>query len=185
MGVCPSSTIEAHSSGDLVSLSSTESTKGRIIFQGFASRNRDSRLKSSEKISFEESSSELRLYEDDEESMSSDSVRFQFLNPDCQAREETITFDGLNKRYTNRNSIGLEILKAQIHHGADPKKLRTHGDRTCLMFAVIAEDFSFIKNLVQRGVDVKETNRQGETALRFAIELGREDIANFLRTRGA
>jgi len=94
-------------------------------------------------------------------------------------------FDGLNKRIVTRHGIGLEILKAQIHHGADPKEIRTHGDRTCLMFAVLAEDFSFVKELIELGVDVNQTNHMGETALGLSIEIGRDDIAHFLRRNGA
>merc|ERR1719499_387350 len=85
-------------------------------------------------------------------------------------------FDGLNKRIVSRHGIGLEILKAQVHHGADPRVMRTHGDRTCLMFAVLGEDFGFVKELMELGVNVNQTNHQGETALGFAIEMGRDDI---------
>jgi hypothetical protein len=99
--------------------------------------------------------------------------------------EDLRSFDGLDKRVTNRYDIGLEILKAQIQHGADPKVLHTHGDRSCLMFAVLANDISFIKQLVEFGVDVNQTNRLGETALGFAIEFERDDIADYLRSNGA
>jgi len=101
------------------------------------------------------------------------------------SRQSVDGFDGLNKRIVSRHGIGLEILKAQIHHGADPKEMRTHGDRTCLMFAVLGEDFSFIKELIELGVDVNQTNHMDETALGLAIEIGREDIAQFLRSNGA
>lgn len=95
------------------------------------------------------------------------------------------SFDGLNKRTSNRYAIGLEMLKAKIHHGANPKNLVTHGNRSCLMFSVLAEDFAFVKKLVELGVDVNETNRQGETALGFANKLQSDDIANYLRRKGA
>jgi len=101
------------------------------------------------------------------------------------SRQSVNGFDGLNKRIVSRHGIGLEILKAQIHHGADPREMRTHGDRTCLMFAVLGEDFSFIKELIELGVDVNQTNHKGETALGFANEMGRDDIAQFLRRNGA
>ena len=77
------------------------------------------------------------------------------------------------------------MLKAQIHCGADPKVLTTHGERSCLMFAVLAEDFCFIKKLVKLGVDVNQKNRVGETALSLANELHRDDIARYLRRNGA
>jgi len=101
------------------------------------------------------------------------------------SRQSVNGFDGLNKRIVSRHGIGLEILKAKIHHGADPKEMRTHGDRTCLMFAVLGEDFSFIKELIELGVDVNQTNHMGETAVGLAIEKGRDDIAHFLRRNGA
>jgi len=104
---------------------------------------------------------------------------------ELSSMEEIFSFDGLNKRTTNRYVVGLEILKAQIHHGANPKNLVTHGDRTCLMFSVLAEDFDFVKNLVELGVDVNETNSQLESALGFAINLKRDDIASYLRRKGA
>jgi len=99
--------------------------------------------------------------------------------------ENRYSFDGLNKRASSRCEIGLEILKAQIHFGADPKVLSTHGDRTCLMFSVIANDLSFTKQLVELGVDVNETNHLGESALSLALELKREEIAKYLRAQGA
>jgi len=94
-------------------------------------------------------------------------------------------FDVSSKRATNRYEIGLEMLKAMINEGADPKELVTHGDRTCLMFSVLAGDFDFVKKLVELGVSVTKTNSQGETALGFANELKRYDIARYLRQHGA
>jgi len=98
---------------------------------------------------------------------------------------EFVSFDGLNERATCRNDIGLEILKAKIHFGADPQRMTTHGDRSCLMFAVIANDYNFTKDLVEQGVDVNKRTRIGETALGLAIELKRDKIASFLRLKGA
>jgi len=98
---------------------------------------------------------------------------------------DIMSFDGVNKRICNRYDIGLGMLKAQIQHGADPKALTTHGDRSCLMFAVLAEDFNFVKQLVELGVDVNKTNRFGESALSLALGLKREDIASYLRLSGA
>jgi len=96
-----------------------------------------------------------------------------------------LSYDGLNKRATNRNDIGLEILKAKIELGADPKGLTTHGDRSCLMFAVIANDYNFTKKLVELGVDVNKMNRFGETALGLAMQLQRDKIASYLCSEGA
>jgi len=99
--------------------------------------------------------------------------------------EHLRSFDGLNKKTTNRYEIGLAMIKAQIHHGADPKTMITHGERSCLMFAVLAEDFDFIKQLVGLGVNVNQTNSLGETALSLANELQRDDITSYLRANGA
>jgi len=115
----------------------------------------------------------------------SQSTSFSSTLTDSFDPDNLLSFDGLNKRVTNRNHIGLEILKAKIHHGADPKSLSTHGGRTCLMFSVIANDFSFTKMLVELGVDVNYRTRLGETALGLATELQREEITKYLRTKGA
>jgi len=95
------------------------------------------------------------------------------------------SFDGLNKRVVNRYDLGLEVLKAMIHHGTNPEGMSTHGSRTALMFAVLAQDLGFIKKLVELGVDLNETNCRGETALSLANETGRCDIINYLRSKGA
>jgi len=98
---------------------------------------------------------------------------------------DVMSYDGINKRISDRNDIGLRMLKAQIQCGADPKVWTTHGDRSCLMFAVLAEDFNFIKELIELGVDVNKTNHYGETALTLAVGIKREDIASYLRSNGA
>jgi len=99
--------------------------------------------------------------------------------------EDLRSYDGVNMRSTDRYEIGICMLKAQIHHGADPKTLVTHGERSCLMFAVLAQDFNFVKQLVELGVDVNQTNARGETALSLANELQRDDIISYLRSKGA
>jgi len=99
--------------------------------------------------------------------------------------ENMFSFDGMNKRVSNRYDIGLNVLKAKIHHGADPKNLCTHGGRTSLMFSVMANDLSFIKQLVELGVDINQKNQSDETALSLAIGLKREEIAMYLRSQGA
>lgn len=99
--------------------------------------------------------------------------------------EDIFSFDGTNQRTNDRYKIGIGMLKAQIHHGADPNGLVTHGERTTLMFAVLARDFSFVKELVELGVDVNLRNCKGETALSLANEVHRDDIANYLRAQGA
>jgi len=99
--------------------------------------------------------------------------------------QKICSFDGLNMKPTDRYDIGMEILKATVHNGANPDRMTTHGDRSALMFAVLANDLSFIKSLVAMGVDVNHTNQMGETALSLASEAQRDDIANYLRLHGA
>jgi len=103
----------------------------------------------------------------------------------CISTGNFISYDGLNKRPVKRDDIGMHILEAQIHFGADPNEMCTHGDRTCLMFAVLANDFSFTKKLVEKGVDINKTNWFGETALGLATEMQNDEIVNYLRSKGA
>jgi len=98
---------------------------------------------------------------------------------------DIMSFDGINKRVCSRYDVGLRMLKAQIQHGADPNALSTHGERSCLMFAVLADDFTFVQQLVGLGVDVNRSNLAGETALNLALEKERNDIADYLRANGA
>jgi hypothetical protein len=95
------------------------------------------------------------------------------------------SFDGLNKRVSNRLYLGLEIIKAKIDNGANPKDMTTHGDRTCLMLAVLANDYRLTKKLVKLGADVNKKSQFGETALGFATEFKRPKIAKYLRSEGA
>jgi len=96
-----------------------------------------------------------------------------------------LSYDGRNKRQLNRDEILMEILKAKIEFGANPNELCTHGGRTCLMCAVLANDFDYAKKLLELGVDINKTNRMGETALSLAIERQNFELANFLRSKGA
>jgi len=79
----------------------------------------------------------------------------------------------------------MDILKAEIMFGANPNELCTHGGRTCLMCAVLANDFAYVKKLVELGVDINKTNRLGETALSLAIETKNCKLTNYLRSKGA
>jgi len=95
------------------------------------------------------------------------------------------SYDGLNKRPKKRGDIGMDILKAQIHFGADPNKMCMHGDRTCLMFVILANDFNFAKTLVEQGVDINKTDRFGATALSLTIGMQNDELVNYLRSKGA
>jgi len=96
-----------------------------------------------------------------------------------------LSYDGLNKRPAKREEIQMDILKAKITLGANPNEIRTHGDRTCLMCAVLANDFGYVKKLVELGVDINKTNPLGETALSLAIETKNCKLTNYLRSKGA
>eukprot|EP00495_Collosphaeridae_sp_1-RS-2012_P005627 TRINITY_DN5046_c0_g1_i1.p2 TRINITY_DN5046_c0_g1~~TRINITY_DN5046_c0_g1_i1.p2 ORF type:complete len:62 (-),score=7.92 TRINITY_DN5046_c0_g1_i1:19-204(-) len=53
------------------------------------------------------------------------------------------------------------------------------------MFAVLANDIDYTKDLVNMGVNVNQINERGESALSLACEAQRDDIANYLRANGA
>merc|ERR1719233_2298059 len=109
---------------------------------------------------------------------SSESESFDIADP-----PEFATYDGLNKKPIDRYEIGLEILKAKIHFGANPNTLTTHGDRSCLMFSVMANDLQFTKELIELGVDVNQSNAFGETALSLAMEMKKDEIVSYLRSK--
>jgi ankyrin repeat protein len=125
-----------------------------------------------------------RFVSDSDSELDTSSFKDSFDSDTFDSRD-WLSYDGLNARATNRNDILMEILKAKIYHGADPKTLITHGDRTCLMFAVLADDYDFMKKLVEYGVDVNQTNRFGETALGLAIESKNYDMVKYLHSKGA
>jgi len=74
------------------------------------------------------------------------------------------SFDGLKEIPSNRDEIGIVILKALIAQGTDPKTLTSHG-RTAFQIAALSGDLEFCKELVNMGVDVHQSNEAGETAL--------------------
>jgi len=74
------------------------------------------------------------------------------------------SFDGLAEIPSNRDEIGIVILKALIAQGTDPKTLTSHG-RTAFQIAALSGDLEFCKELVNMGVDVHQSNEAGETAL--------------------
>merc|ERR1719204_2454449 len=134
-------------------------------------KTKDSNKTSSSNISLglTESASETSLNTDDDE------VSEPFL-------KEYASYDGRDKRATDRYDIGLDILKALIECGTDPE-IQTHG-RSALMFSVLAKDFSFVKRLVELGANVNRRNEMGETALSLALEdPGREEIAEYLKSK--
>jgi len=107
------------------------------------------------------------------------------LHSDSCSTRNWLSYDGLNKRPLERDDIGMDILKAKVHFGANPNTMSTHGNRTCLMFAVVANDFSYAKKLVELGVDINKITPLGETALSLAIETQNYELANYLRSKGA
>jgi len=73
-------------------------------------------------------------------------------------------FDGQSKRASNRDDIGIVILKALIANGADPKNLTSHG-RTAFQIAALSGDLEFCKELVEKGVDIRKLDENGDSAL--------------------
>jgi len=185
MGKCVSFEIigECSPTKDVASIDKPLSSREKLTLPSSTAVQKASSLSISENVSFSAESS--NCYSNDEEHMTSSSELIFFDKDSSEHKKMCKSFDGRNKRVSNRYDFGIAMLEAQIHHGADPNKLRTHGDRTCLMFAVLAGNFTFVKKLLKMGVDINQTNRQDETALRFALELGRNDIADYLRTKGA
>jgi len=117
-------------------------------------------------------------------SFSLNSLDRALTSESCSTRN-LLSYDGLNKRPIKRDNIGMEILKAKVHFGANPNKMCTHGNRTCLMFAVVANDLSFTKKLVELGVDINKVTPSGETALSLAIEMQNYELVDYLRSKGA
>jgi len=73
-------------------------------------------------------------------------------------------FDGQSKRASNRDDIGIVILKALIANGADPINLTSHG-RTAFQIAALSGDLEFCKELVEKGVDIRKLDEHGDSAL--------------------
>jgi len=96
-----------------------------------------------------------------------------------------LSYDGRNKRPEKRDEIQMDILKAKNNFGANPNEWCTYGDRTCLMCAVLANDFGYVKKLVELGVDINKINRLGETASSFAIATKNFELTNYLSSKGA
>jgi len=98
------------------------------------------------------------------------------------------TYDWVNKggdglevtKVMSREQCGMLALKAMDANGVDVKDLNTHGGRSALMFAVISDDFEFVKRLVNNGADLTEQTADGETALSLAKSLSSPKIYNFL-----
>jgi len=73
-------------------------------------------------------------------------------------------FDGLDERASDRDDIGLVILKALIANGTDINTIRTYG-RTALQTAALAGDLSYCKELIEKGADLHGKNQAGDTTL--------------------
>merc|ERR1719285_52199 len=73
-------------------------------------------------------------------------------------------FDGLEEESTDRDEIGMIILKALIANGTCANTVTTHG-RTALQITALAGDLAYCKELVEKGADVDAKNEAGETAL--------------------
>jgi len=101
-----------------------------------------------------------------------------------QSESEFNWADSINNifdsRGKTREDIGMSKLKAMQACGVNVKKFTTHGGRSALMFAVLSQDFDFVKRLVADGANVMQENEHGETAVGLAKSLPSQEIYNFL-----
>src|SRR5262249_60661271 len=80
---------------------------------------------------------------------------------------------------------GPERVRALLRLGADPNaRDRETGEGPLTMFARNG-DLESVKLLVEGGAAVDAASMYGVTPLRAAIEAGRDDVADYLRGRGA
>jgi len=98
----------------------------------------------------------------------------------CFNPHENVRGDGLKEIVTDRTALNAGVLDAFFDLGANPN-IKTHGDRTGLMVAVMANNYNLTKTLVEKGVDINYMNMLGETALGFAVGLKDKKILNYLR----
>jgi len=113
-------------------------------------------------------------------SISSSMESFETAEIWCFNPHENVRGDGLKEKVRDRAAFVAEVLDAFSDHGANPN-MKTHGDRTALMVAVMDNNYNLTKKLVERGADINYKNKRGETALGFAVGLKDKKILNYLR----
>jgi len=102
----------------------------------------------------------------------------------CLNPHENVRGDGLKEIVTDRTAFNAGAIDAFLDLGADPN-MKTIGDRTYLMNAVMANNYNLTKKLVESGADINYENMLGETALGFAVGLKDKKISDYLRLKGA
>jgi len=80
------------------------------------------------------------------------------------ANWDGICYDGLDDRASDRDEIGLVILKALIANGTDINTITTYG-RTALQTAALAGDLEYCKELIKLGADIRGKDEAGVSTL--------------------
>jgi ankyrin repeat protein len=81
----------------------------------------------------------------------------------------------------------LEAVRALLDGGAkvDGRFFSIAADRTALMVAAQRGHLEIVKLLLERKADVKATAKNGWTALKYATENNRDEVAKVLKAAGA
>ena len=79
----------------------------------------------------------------------------------------------------------VESIKRALDRGARVNRRSGRGGSTPLSDASLRGKLDVVKFLVQRGANVKGTNRDGNTPLHVAAFMCREDVVKFLLEKGA
>jgi ankyrin repeat protein len=74
----------------------------------------------------------------------------------------------------------VELARFLLDHGADVNA-RTPGGMNVLMVAVPRPDVAMLRLLVERGIDLTATDKQGRTALDYAEQYGNKAAETYLR----
>lgn len=101
---------------------------------------------------------------------------------DVDMRDEIHMKTALTSATLNRHTETMKIILA---NGADPNALDISGN-TMLLIAIRNKDISGVKALVENGADVNKADmRREHIPLLEAIQLGQNDICEFLMTNNA
>jgi ankyrin repeat protein len=79
---------------------------------------------------------------------------------------------------------GTGTIRLFLDRGADPLERQGEGD-AALHEAAASGDMEMVKLLLERGSDVNARDDDGKSALDLAVERKHEEVADYLRTKGA
>lgn len=88
------------------------------------------------------------------------------------------TFDNLMRYAYAKNNVGVS---AMLRIGVDPKKKDVNGN-TALMISASQGDLQSFKDLMAYGADVNAQNKQGMTALLYALRANNRDLVKEILT---